>query len=82
MFGIAKKQLLKEIGEKNPDETIAEIEDDLLFKINSLGIGPMGLGGKTTVLSVSIGKAYRNPPSYFVAVSFGCWAVRRASHEY
>ena len=80
--GIAKKQLLRKINDFNNDKSLDEIEKDLLLKINSLGIGPMGLGGKTTALSVKIGKTYRNPPSYFVAVSFGCWALRRATHEY
>lgn len=79
---IAKKQLLRKIDDNNSDKQIDEIEKDLLTKINSLGIGPMGLGGKTTALSVKLAKTYRNPPSYFVAVSFGCWALRRASHEY
>lgn len=79
---IAKKQLLRNLDDTNSDKTMDEIEKDLFTKINSLGIGPMGLSGKTTALGVKIGKTYRNPPSYFIGVSFGCWALRRVSHEY
>jgi len=43
------------------------------------GIGPMGLGGKTTVLGVHVDYAYRHPASFPVAVSFNCWASRRAT---
>ena len=47
------------------------------FTANELGIGPMGFGGKTTLLGVKIGAANRVPASYFVSVSYMCWAFRR-----
>lgn len=78
---LSKKQLLRNLYDSNKDETLNKIETGLLTDINKLGIGPMGLGGETTALGVKITKAYRNPPSFFVGVSFGCWALRRASYE-
>ncbi len=80
-LGLSKKQLLRKVGDKNPDRTLRKMEKDLLEKINSLGIGPMGLGGRTTAMAVKIGKQHRSPASYFVAVSFMCWACRRGGIE-
>lgn len=76
---IAKWSLLRKIGERNEDEKIAEIEKELLEAINSTGIGPMGLGGKTTCLDVHIEIAHRHPASLPVAISVQCWACRRKS---
>ncbi len=53
-------------------------EKELLRKVNSLGIGPMGLGGKTTALKLKIKKAYCHTASLPVAISFNCWALRTA----
>lgn len=78
---LSKKQLLRDLYDSNKDETLKKIETGLLADINKLGIGPMGLGGETTALSVKIWKLYRHPASFFVGVSFGCWALRRASYE-
>jgi fumarate hydratase class I len=50
--------------------------------LNKLGIGPMGLGGKTTVLGVKIGTAHRIPASYFVSIAYMCWACRRKEMIY
>jgi len=49
----------------------------LLKELNTLGIGPMGFGGKTTVLDVFIGSQDRHPATFFVSVSYTCWAFRR-----
>jgi len=76
---LAKKTLLKPINEPNPDPKLAKIEKELLETINSTGIGPMGLGGKTTVLAVKLDYAHRHPASYPVAVVVQCWAARKAS---
>jgi fumarate hydratase subunit alpha len=76
---LAKAALLKPVGELNPDSNIAEIEKELYEAANMTGIGPMGLGGKFTVLDVKIEWAHRHPSSYPVAVAFQCWAARRAS---
>jgi len=75
---LAKKALLRRVGERNPDERIAEIEGELLEEINALGVGPMGMGGKTTALDVKIEVAHRHPASFPVGLIVQCWANRRA----
>jgi fumarate hydratase class I len=74
---IAKKQLLRRIEDTNPKVELSDIESKILEDINKLGIGT-GLGGKTTAIGVKIGVGHRHPASYFVEVSFCCWANRRA----
>ncbi len=74
---LAKEQLLRRLGDINKDEVLSEFEKRLLGEINQLGIGPLGLGGKTTAIGVKIGVNHRHPASYFVDVSFSCWANRR-----
>ncbi|HDD70394.1 fumarate hydratase [Candidatus Bathyarchaeota archaeon] len=76
---LAKKALLRPLTEPNPDPEIAKLEKEILEAVNMTGIGPMGLGGKTTVLGVNIEYAYRHPASFPAAVAFNCWAARRAS---
>jgi len=76
---LAKKTLLKPLNQPNPNPELAKLEQELLEAANSTGIGPMGLGGKTTVLDVKIDYAHRHPASYPVAVVIQCWAARRAS---
>ncbi|MGC9345264.1 MAG: fumarate hydratase [Candidatus Bathyarchaeales archaeon] len=76
---IAKKALLRPLNVPNPDPEIAMLEKEILEAVNMTGIGPMGLGGKTTVLGVNINYAYRHPASYPAAVAFNCWAARRAT---
>lgn len=75
----AKRQLFRRLGDINPTEELAALEERLLHECNELGIGPMGLGGKTTVLGVKIGALHRLPASYFVSIAYMCWACRRAS---
>lgn len=74
---LAKEQLMRKLGDENGVELLARMEKQLIEEINSLGIGPMGLGGKTTAVGVKIGVNHRHPASYFVDVSVGCWAMRR-----
>ena len=76
---LAKKALLRPLNEPNPDPEIAELEKEIFEAVNMTGIGPMGLGGKTTALGVHIDYAYRHPASYPAAVAFQCWAARRAT---
>lgn len=76
---LAKKALLRKIGERNKNKEVAKLEEELLNAINSTGIGVMGLGGKTTVLDVHIEIAHRHPASLPVAIAFQCWANRRKS---
>ncbi len=75
----SKEQLLRDLGDTNPDSTLAELETQLFGELNQLGIGPSGFGGKTTVLGVKIGKLHRLPACFFVSVSYVCWAYRKAS---
>jgi fumarate hydratase class I len=76
---LAKYQLMRKLGETNNIKALSELEKRLLGEINQLGIGPLGLGGKTTALGVKIGVNHRHPASYFVEVSISCWADRRAT---
>ena len=73
---IAKRQLLREIGSKNPDPYLAELEAELLSKINDLGIGPGGLGGDTTALAVFIDTYPTHIAGLPVAVNMQCHAAR------
>lgn len=76
---IAKKALLRPLNQPNPNPDLAKLEKELYEAANSTGIGPMGLGGKFTVLGVNIEYAHRHPASYPVAVAYQCWAARRAT---
>ncbi len=76
---LAKKALLRKVGERHKEKEIAEMEEELLKAINSTGIGAMGLGGKTTVMDVHVEIAHRHPASLPVAIAVQCWANRRKS---
>jgi len=73
---IAKKALLRPVGSRNPDSELAEVEDDLLDRINRLGIGPQGLGGRTTSLAVHINLMPCHIASLPLAVNIQCHAHR------
>jgi fumarate hydratase class I len=73
----SKEVLYKKMEESNPDPKLAELETRLTDEANQLGIGPMGFGGKTTVLGTKITGLHRLPASYFVTISYMCWAYRR-----
>jgi len=74
---LAKDQLMRQLSDSSKTEEVAGLENRLLGEINDLGIGPQGLGGRTTALGVKIGVNHRHPASYFVDVSVSCWAHRR-----
>jgi len=76
---LAKASLLRPLNEPNPNPDLDKLERELYEAANSTGIGPMGLGGKFTVLGVRVDYAHRHPASYPVAVAFQCWAARRAT---
>ncbi len=78
-LSLAKMALLRPIDVDNPDSVLKKMEEDLFTSINRSGLGPMGLGGSSTVLSVKINTAYCHTASLPVAVNIGCWATRRAS---
>ena len=75
----SKQQLLRPLDDTNPEPALAALENRLVEDSNQLGIGPMGFGGKTTVMGVKIGTLHRLPASYFVSIAYMCWANRRAS---
>lgn len=76
-YEFSKQQFLRTLNDNNPKEELAKLEHDVLNTANELGIGPMGFGGKTTLLGVKICAANRLPASFFVSVSYMCWAYRR-----
>ncbi len=78
---IAKETLFRRLDERNPSPVLAKLEDAIVGQANSLGIGPMGLGGSTTLLGARVASAGRHPACYFVTVSYSCWATRRARIE-
>jgi len=73
----SKEQLLRTLEDVHPDPGLAALEQDIVKSANTLGIGPMGFGGKTTLLGCKIGSLNRLPASFFVSVSYMCWAYRR-----
>ena len=75
---LAKKALLRPLGQRNPDERYSKLEDDVLRKINASGIGPQGLGGTVTALGVHIEQFPCHIASLPVAVTVNCHAARRA----
>jgi fumarate hydratase class I len=70
-------QLFRKIPDESEYPAIAELEKRLFNEINTLGIGPVGIGGSTTALGVKIGINHRHPESFLVHVSLACWANRR-----
>ena len=76
---LAKAALLRPVGERNKEERVARLETELLEAVNRTGIGPMGLGGRTTALDVLVETADTHITSLPVAVNFQCWAARKAS---
>jgi fumarate hydratase class I len=76
-YELSKTQFLRLLDDRNPEPKLDALEQDILKTANELGIGPMGFGGKTTLLGVKICAANRVPASYFVSVSYMCWAFRR-----
>ena len=87
-YEVAKEQLLRPLDEaegrgkrEEGRGEILKLERRVLKEANSLGIGPMGLGGKTTLLGVKIAAHPRVPASFFVTIAYMCWACRRRTVE-
>jgi fumarate hydratase subunit alpha len=76
---LAKEALLRPLDVRNKDPEVAKLETELLEAVNMLGIGPMGLGGKTTMLGLNIEYAYCHTASLPVAINVQCWAGRRGT---
>ena len=78
---LAKKALCRSVSVKNPDEYYAEMEKEILERVNAIGIGPQGFGGDTTCLSVAIEATPTHIAGLPVSVNFGCHVTRHASEE-
>src|SRR5438552_13345052 len=76
-YEFSKQQLLRKLDDRNENPELQKLEHDIVDTANKLGIGPMGFGGKTTLLGTKIGVLNRLPASYFVSISYMCWAYRR-----
>ena len=76
---LAKKALLRPIDETNPDPRLAQLEDELVSIANDTGIGPMGLGGNTTVLGVNVELADTHTAGFPIGICVQCWAARHAT---
>lgn len=78
-MNLAKRALLRPVGDRHRRPEIAELEDKLLRALNALGWGPHGVGGYTTALDVHIEVAHRHPATLAVGVATNCWASRTST---
>ncbi len=76
-YAFSKEQFLRPLDDRNPNPELDALEQEIVATSNQLGIGPMGFGGKTTLLGCKICAVNRLPASYFVSISYMCWAFRR-----
>jgi len=76
-YTASKKLFLRKLDDRHSVPELAELEQRLTLEANELKIGPMGFGGKSTVLATKISTLSRLPASFFVTVSYMCWACRR-----
>ncbi|MBP1772884.1 MAG: fumarate hydratase, class alpha subunit [Holophagaceae bacterium] len=75
----SKELILRKLGTKNPVPAMDTFEKEITNDLNTLGIGPMGYGGNTTVLGVMVEEMYRHPASFYVSISYMCWSSRRGT---
>src|SRR5438477_295505 len=73
----AKEQLFRTLDDVNPDARLSELEASIMASVNDLDIGPMGFGGKVTLIGCKVAALNRLPASFFVSVAYDCWAFRR-----
>jgi fumarate hydratase class I len=73
----SKEEFFRTLDDANPEPQLARLEKQIVKEANTLGIGPMGFGGATTLLGCKITHRNRVPASFFVSVSYMCWAYRR-----
>ncbi|MGH9481484.1 MAG: FumA C-terminus/TtdB family hydratase beta subunit, partial [Terriglobales bacterium] len=76
-YEAAKRQLLRPLDDRNPDPRLAQLEDYILERANTLGIGTMGFGGSVSLIGCKAAALNRLPASFFVSVAYDCWAYRR-----
>lgn len=74
---LAKYQLFRTLDDTNPNPELAKLENEILAEANKIGVGPMGFGGKSSLIGCKIVAANRLPASFFVSVAYECWAFRR-----
>src|SRR6187401_2308152 len=73
----AKQQLFSSLDDVNPDPRLADLEAEIMRTANTLGVGPMGFGGKISLIGCKVGVQNRLPASFFVSIAYDCWAYRR-----
>ncbi len=76
-YVLAKNQLFRTLDDVNPNPVLAELEAQVMQQANTIGVGPMGFGGKTSLIGCKVTAANRLPASFFVSVAYDCWAYRR-----
>ena len=76
-YAVAKMQLFRMLDDENPNPLLAALEKEVMEEANRLGVGPMGFGGKSSLIGCKIAAANRLPASFFVSVAYDCWAFRR-----
>jgi fumarate hydratase, class I len=73
----AKEQLFRTLDDVNPDPRLATLEATIMDQANELSVGPMGFGGRTSLIGCKIGTLNRLPACFFVSIAYDCWAFRR-----
>ncbi len=76
-YALSKEQFFRKMGQRSENKELAKLEVELLKDLNKLEIGPMGFGGKTTIMDVFLASQARHPATFFVSVSYTCWVFRR-----
>jgi fumarate hydratase class I len=76
-YHLAKLQLFRPLDDKNPDPTLAKLEQEIMDRANRIGVGTMGFGGKVSLIGCKVTAANRLPACFFVSVAYDCWAFRR-----
>ncbi len=76
-YALAKTQLLRTLDDVNPNPELAKLEARIMEEANRIGVGPMGFGGRVSLIGCKIAAANRLPASFFVSVAYDCWAFRR-----
>src|SRR6478735_4065361 len=76
-YDLAKGQLFRTLDDVNSNPVLAKLEDEIMEEANRLGVGPMGFGGRVSLIGCKIMAANRLPASFFVSVAYDCWAFRR-----
>jgi len=76
-YALAKTQLLRTLDDMNPNPELANLEARIMEEANRIGVGPMGFGGRVSLIGCKIAAANRLPASFFVSVAYDCWAFRR-----